>query len=155
MKQFMLESLKEGEIFQARYRILAELGSGGMGSVFLAEQLDAKRRVAIKVLHQLGSDYQDEFNRFIQEFRLLCNLSHENIVTFYSAAITPEGIPYAVSEYLEGRSLSNLAHIPYSSDSYTDNFFLPADLECKLRATFLRQRQKTQRSPDARPSAAK
>jgi serine/threonine protein kinase len=104
----MLKALNVGDKFHDRFEIMAFLGAGAMGSVYLARQLDANRLVALKILQLQGFEQQTGFERFLREFRLLAGLSHENIVTFYSAALTPEGTLYAVCEYLEGKSLQQL-----------------------------------------------
>ena len=96
-----------GEILGDRYHLNSVLGSGGMGSVYLAndEQL-AGRRVAIKVPH-------DEFllvpgfrKRFLEEIRQLVDLEHPHIVTILDGGEF-EGRPFAVLQYLAGGSLSD------------------------------------------------
>ncbi len=100
-------ALQPGTLFHQRYLISKQLGAGGMGSVYLAEQVDAKRKVALKILH--SDDSSDEkIDRFLREFQVLSKLQHINVVTFYSAAITPEGTKYAVTEYITGKSLQTV-----------------------------------------------
>ena len=105
----MRVALQAGSLFHERYLIVKELGVGGMGSVYLAEQLEAKRKVALKIMHADFADSAEERqDRFMREFQVLSRLQHANIVTFYSAAITPEGTQYAVTEYITGKSLQEV-----------------------------------------------
>ena len=98
-------SLAESTVFQDRYLILRKLGEGGMGSIYLAEQTDVTRQVALKLLHP-SLIANDEFRkRFIRECANLSKLSNEHIITFYNAAISDEGQPYAAFEYLTGITL--------------------------------------------------
>ncbi len=100
-------NLSEGDVFHGRYRIIRQIGKGGAGSVYLASQIDVKRQVALKLIDQ-ASQNNDNMERFLREFKLLASLEHSGIVTFYSAAISAEGIPYAVCEYIKGRNLQEL-----------------------------------------------
>ena len=87
-----------------RYRLLRELGRGGMGAVFLARDTRLGRLVAIKVL----DIHDDDFNkRFIAEARATAKCSHDNIVVLFEADEF-EGLPYMVLEYLEGKTLRQL-----------------------------------------------
>src|SRR5215468_10024964 len=77
------------------YRVLRELGHGGMGTVFLAMDEALDRQVAIKVLgHQERNDSKLQV-RFLQEARALARLSHSNIVHIYSLG-SSEAEPYFV-----------------------------------------------------------
>lgn len=101
--------LQAGTLFHERFLIIKQLGVGGMGSVYLAEQLEARRKVALKIMHSdFGDSPEERQDRFMREFQVLSRLQHANIVTFYSAAITPEGTQYAVCEYITGKSLQEL-----------------------------------------------
>ena len=96
-----------GGVFQDRYMIVSQLGAGGMGVVYRAKQLDADREVAIKLLHADSLD-DESTARFYREFKLLSKLSHPNIVTVYGVALDSENRPYAISEFVEGRTLRGL-----------------------------------------------
>lgn len=98
-------SLDESTVFQGRYKIVRKLGEGGMGSIYLAEQTDADRIVAIKLLHPSLIENDEFRKRFIRECANLSKLSNDHIITFYNAAITERGQPYAVFEYLTGVTL--------------------------------------------------
>ncbi len=88
------------------YRIVRELGSGGMGSVYLAEQQEPVRReVALKVI-KLGMDTREVVARFAAERQALARMNHPNIAQVFDAGITPEGRPFFAMEYVAGTPLS-------------------------------------------------
>lgn len=100
-----MSNARVGQIFQDRYMILQELGAGGMGTVYRARQLDAEREVALKLLHNDAVNDEQSIARFHREFKLLSKLSHQNIMTVYGLAMDDHSMPYAVCEFLEGKSL--------------------------------------------------
>jgi len=83
------------------YVVLECLGEGGMGSVYLAEDKESQRRVAIKVM-RADRNSDETLQRFEEEQRLLALLVHPNIVPIYQAGVTADGCPYFVMEYLSG-----------------------------------------------------
>ncbi len=87
------------------YRLLREIGSGGMGSVFLAEREDREFRhqVAIKVVR--GFPTQQILERFRRERDLLAALRHPNIARLYDGGTTEAGQPWLAMEYIDGQSL--------------------------------------------------
>jgi eukaryotic-like serine/threonine-protein kinase len=88
------------------YRILRELGSGGMGSVYLAEQSEPVRReVALKVV-KLGMDTREVVARFQAERQALARMNHPHIAQVFDAGITGDGRPFFVMEYVAGQSLT-------------------------------------------------
>ena len=84
------------------WRIIEELGSGGMGSVFLAERADDeyRRRVALKLIR--GFPDSASLDRLRAERQILADLSHPNIAAMIDGGTTGEGQPYLVMEYIEG-----------------------------------------------------
>lgn len=94
-----------GSIFEERYKIIGYLGQGGMGCVYHALQQDIKRDVALKLLTGTTINDEESVARFFREFKLLSQLSHPHIVTLYGMALTKDGEPYAICEYLNGRTL--------------------------------------------------
>src|ERR1700732_1806912 len=89
-----------------RYQILRALGEGGMGSVYLAEQLEPiRRRVALKVV-KLGMDTAQVLARFDNERQALAMMDHPNIAQIFDAGATAKGRPYFVMEYIEGAPIT-------------------------------------------------
>jgi serine/threonine protein kinase len=88
------------------YRLESLLGSGGMGSVYLAERVDGEvaQRVAIKLLRP-GADSSRTRERFFAERQILANLSHPHIAKLLDAGHREDGQPYLVMEYIEGKSI--------------------------------------------------
>ena len=86
-----------------KYRILSPLGSGGFGSVFLAEDTWIHKKVAIKVPHKQNLD----FTEMLKEPRLLASLNHPNIVTALTAE-KQDGIFFIVMEYVTGETLEQI-----------------------------------------------
>ena len=88
------------------YRLLQELGRGGMGAVYLAERDDRQydRRVAVKVL-PAGLLNRDLRTRFLLERRILASLEHPNIARLYDAGVAEDGTPYFVMECVEGHRI--------------------------------------------------
>ena len=94
-------------LFDGRYRIMRKLGSGGMADVYLAEDEELGRRVAIKILNDKYA-HDDQFvERFRREAKNAAGLSHPNIVSIYDRG-EAEGTYYIAMEYLDGRSLKEL-----------------------------------------------
>jgi len=94
-------------LFDGRYRILRKLGSGGMANVYLAEDEDLGRRVAIKILNERYAGDESFTERFRREAKSAAALSHPNIVSIYDRG-QADGKPYIAMEVIEGRSLKEL-----------------------------------------------
>jgi serine/threonine protein kinase/tetratricopeptide (TPR) repeat protein len=88
------------------YRVIRELGRGGMGVVYLGMREDDqfKRRVAIKVLKR-GMDTDEILRRFELERQLLAALNHPGIARLYDGGQTDDGLPYFAMEYVEGQPI--------------------------------------------------
>src|SRR5512136_93352 len=86
------------------YQIVAPIGAGGMGEVYRARDARLGRDVAIKVLPPQFADHPERLRRFEQEARAVAALSHPNILAIFDVG-TQDGIPYLVTELLEGESL--------------------------------------------------
>jgi eukaryotic-like serine/threonine-protein kinase len=100
-----LEPLALGERVGA-YRILREIGRGGMGSVYLAARADEayEKQVAIKVIRR-GMDTEEVVRRFRSERQILAKLDHPNIARLLDGGATEDGRPYFVLEHVEGRPI--------------------------------------------------
>ncbi|HEY6835032.1 MAG TPA: Stk1 family PASTA domain-containing Ser/Thr kinase [Gaiellaceae bacterium] len=96
-----------GTVFDGRYRIERKLGTGGMADVYLAEDQELGRRVAIKILNDRHAADDQFVERFRREASNAAGLSHPNIVSVYDRG-TAEGTYYIAMEYLDGRSLKEL-----------------------------------------------
>src|SRR5919198_1270000 len=96
-----------GNVFDGRYRIERKLGTGGMADVYLAEDNELGRRVAIKILNDRHAADDQFVGRFRREAKNGAGLSHPNIVSVYARG-TAEGTYYIAMEYLDGRSLKEL-----------------------------------------------
>jgi serine/threonine-protein kinase len=92
-----------------QYRIIRRLGGGGMGSVYLAEQIAlGNRRVALKVLLRKLLDDPEFLMRFNNEAASTARIHHPNVVTIYECGQSEDGTPYIGMEYLEGETLREL-----------------------------------------------
>ena len=87
------------------YRVLRELGRGGMGVVYLAERDDGqyRQRVAIKALRNTP-DTEELHRRFVAERQILASLNHPNIAQLLDGGVTDGHLPFLVMEYVDGRA---------------------------------------------------
>ena len=99
--------LRPGEML-GDYRVISLLGEGGMGEVYLADDTHFGRQVAIKLIKQ-GFGTKEFVRHFRQEERILAALNHPNIARLYGGAVTKNGLPYFVMEYVEGIPLETYA----------------------------------------------
>ena len=114
-----------GTLLGGRYRLDAQIGRGGMSSVYLAFDTVLERPVAIKLMHREIASDSDQLERFRREARSVARLNHPHIVTVIDAGEEPSseageeteaggppsaraGIPYIVLEYVEGETLKAL-----------------------------------------------
>jgi tetratricopeptide (TPR) repeat protein len=88
------------------YRVLRELGHGGMGAVYLAERVDGafEKQVALKTIPRYGAA-----GRFQQERQILARLEHPGIARLLDGGTTGDGVPYLVMEYVDGVEVSEYA----------------------------------------------
>jgi serine/threonine protein kinase len=87
------------------YRVLAVLGQGGMGTVYLGEHIEIQRRAAVKVLRADLCDSPSALARFKAEAQAVNRIRHEHIVEVTDFGVVPGGEAYYVMEWLEGESL--------------------------------------------------
>lgn len=90
------------------YRLVEQLGQGGMGQVFLAQRVDGQfeQRVALKLIRG-AMDGPDNRARFLAERQILARLEHANIARLLDGGLTDQGSPYIVMEWVQGRSLTD------------------------------------------------
>ena len=105
------------------WKVVTQIGRGGMGSVFLAERADDEfqKQVAIKVIRR-GMDSEDLIARFREERQILAQLNHPYIAQLLDGGITPDGRPYLVMEFVEGQPLGD----------YCRERDLSVDARCRL-----------------------
>jgi eukaryotic-like serine/threonine-protein kinase len=96
-----------GTLFAGRYRIARKLGGGGMADVYLAEDQELGRRVAVKMLHGRYANDEQFVERFRREATHAAGLSHPNIVSIFDRGEF-DGSYFIVMEYVEGRTLKEL-----------------------------------------------
>jgi len=99
--------LPVGTVVDGKYEILALVGSGGMGRVYLAKQKELGTKVALKVLHRHLLDSPNAAARFKQEARAAFNLSSRNLVSVLDFGQVNQEQPYLAMQFVEGVSLQD------------------------------------------------
>jgi tetratricopeptide (TPR) repeat protein len=98
--------MRPGTVLVDRYTLIEEIGEGGMGSVWAAQQSEpVKRPVAVKLV-KAGMDSRSVLARFEQERQALALMDHPNIAKVFDAGMTPTGQPFFVMELVDGTSLT-------------------------------------------------
>lgn len=97
----------DGKIFGS-YRTIKQIGSGGMGSVYLAERIDGhfEQKVALKIVKP-GMNSNEIVRRFEDERQILARLQHPNIARLLDGGISDSGLPYFTLEYVEGKPITD------------------------------------------------
>jgi serine/threonine protein kinase len=107
-----------GSVLERRYRVLERLGTGGMGTVYLAEHITLARKLAIKVLKEDISQHPEFVARFMREARAASAIAHPNVIEVLDTGTLPNGSAYFVMEYLQGedlaRTLQRELQLPWS-----------------------------------------
>ncbi|MBA2546712.1 MAG: serine/threonine protein kinase, partial [Solirubrobacterales bacterium] len=101
------EEIRRGGVLAGRYKVRRRLGSGGMATVFLAEDSKLGRDVAIKRLHTDAP--KASLTRFQREAKLGAALNHPNLVSVYDTLVTDDQDALIVMEYVPGESLADIA----------------------------------------------
>ena len=97
-----------GTILQDKYRVISEIGRGGMSIVYKARHEMMDKQVAIKMLQQGLMGDQTSIKRFQQEAQAASCLAHQNVITIFDFGVSPTGQPYLVMDFLEGQSLADV-----------------------------------------------
>ncbi len=107
MDEIMADALAPGSNI-AHYRVVSQLGEGGMGTVYLADDTRLGRRVALKVLPARLAADPERMQRFVQEARLASALTHPNVAYIYEIGDQGKdgGLRFLAMEYVEGEPLS-------------------------------------------------
>ncbi len=101
------EELTTGSTFARRYQIIEELGKGGMGKVYKANDIDIKEKVAIKLIKPEISTDKHTIERFQNELKFARKIRHKNVCQMYDLN-REEGTYYISMEYIEGENLRNM-----------------------------------------------
>jgi hypothetical protein len=96
-----------GTLLKSTYRILSELGKGGMGTVYLAEHKTLLRKFAVKFLNIKEDASAETLRRFQDEAMIASGLGHPNIVEVLDFDWHPDGTPFIVMELLDGEDLAS------------------------------------------------
>ena len=102
-----MAELEPGTLVDRRYRVISRLGSGGMADVFLAEDQQLGRKVALKLLHRRFAEDPGFVERFRREAQAAAGLQHPNVVSVYDRG-AHDGTYYIAMEYLPGRTLKQV-----------------------------------------------
>lgn len=111
--QTTIKEIAPGVVFAGKYRIIEELGRGGMGIVYKAEDLKLKRTVALKFLPEEMIRYPEANKRFIREAQAAASLDHIHICTVYEVE-EAEDKTYIAMAYIEGENLREKSRKPLS-----------------------------------------
>lgn len=95
-----------GACLSDKFEVLELLGKGGMSSVYKARNKENDEFVAVKVMHSHLAYNTDNLRRFRHEATAAKRISHANAIRIYDLGVTPDGSPFLVMDYLEGRSLA-------------------------------------------------
>ena len=94
------------QFIAGRFRIEREIGTGGMGAVYLATHLGLERPVAVKIIKREFAGDADVADRFLREARTMAKLRHTNAAMIFDAGNLPDGRHFIVMEFVEGETLS-------------------------------------------------
>ncbi len=94
------------QFIAGRFRIEREIGTGGMGAVYLATHLGLERPVAVKIIRREFAGDADVADRFLREARTMAKLRHPNAAMIFDAGNLPDGRHFIVMEFVEGETLS-------------------------------------------------
>jgi serine/threonine-protein kinase len=102
-----MSEFEAGTIIDGRYRVLSRLGAGGMADVYLAQDEQLDREVAVKLLHRRFAEDAAFVERFRREAQSAASLQHPNVVSVFDRGAF-DGTYYIAMEYLQGRTLKRL-----------------------------------------------
>jgi serine/threonine protein kinase/Tfp pilus assembly protein PilF len=120
-----LKDFTPGVVVEDKYKVIEEIGSGGMGVVYLAEQIQpVKRRVALKII-KLGMDTEQVVARFESERQALAVMDHPNIAKVFDAGATKVGRPYFVMELVKGIPINEYCDTYRLSTAERLELFIP------------------------------
>jgi len=95
-------------VLDGKYALIRELGSGGTGTVYEAENLIVGKRIAIKLMNAEAFAERDSQARFVAEARAAARIAHANVVDLHDLGVSRDGVPYIVMELLRGETLEEV-----------------------------------------------
>ena len=95
-------------VLDGKYALLRQLGSGGTGTVYEAENLIVGKRIAIKLMNAGAFAERDSQARFVAEARAAARIAHANVVDIHDLGVSRDGVPYIVMELLRGETLEDV-----------------------------------------------
>lgn len=95
-----------GHVIGGRYRVVSQLGAGGMGTVYLAEHVRMKRKSAIKIMRPALVGDADALQRFTREAENASKISHPNVASIFDFGETDDGMVYLAMEFVDGEALA-------------------------------------------------
>ncbi|MBX9724360.1 MAG: serine/threonine protein kinase, partial [Candidatus Obscuribacterales bacterium] len=107
-KPDFFNELNSGSLFESRYEIVENLGTGASGTTYKANDSILQRVVALKIIHHYLLQSPEAVDRFKKEGALSTSLSHSNIIRVYNQGVAEDGRLYIVMDCLEGETLSQL-----------------------------------------------
>ena len=102
-----MASVEKGMVVDERYRLERKIGSGGMADVWLAEDQELDRKVAIKILHDRFAQDKEFVERFRREAQSAAGLQHPNVISIFDRGEL-DGTYFIAMEYVEGPQLKEL-----------------------------------------------
>src|ERR1700730_16889509 len=102
-----MTELASGTLVDGRYKLVSRLGAGGMADVYLAEDQQLGRKIALKLLHRRFAEDPGFVERFRREAQAAAGLQHPNVVSVYDRG-SYDGTYYIAMEYLPGRTLKQV-----------------------------------------------
>jgi len=100
--------LGSDEVFAGQYRVLTQIGHGGMGRIYQAHDVPNNRIIALKVLHPHLVEDESARKRFEREAKAAIHLRHPNLLMVHDYGFSKEGLPFIAMEYLDGEVLQKL-----------------------------------------------
>ena len=101
------QELETGSTFAGRYQVVEEMGRGGMGKVYKVIDTKLKEELALKVIHPEIAVKEKIIERFGNELKMACKISHKNVCRMYHLE-EEKGIHYLTMEFIQGESLKDM-----------------------------------------------
>ena len=119
-------SLEPGQVIDGKYRIAKMIGEGGMGAVYLGENVRINRKVAIKVLHASYTGNEEVMQRFEREAQAAGRIGNDHILEVLDIGQLPDGDHFIIMEFLDPGSQAMTRHMARRDRRYSDQGRRPA-----------------------------